>query len=261
LTTTRIEYANPIMQVLHAGAVVVESSSAPPTPLTLDYERHDLSAPGRLDKREQILLDAKAMEQPRRWARPRRIFVCSMTDLFGEWVTDEQIDQVFAAMIAAPRHTFMLLTKRPSRMVSWWTRPRRILGGGTLAVWPAHIWAGTTIESDAFTWRANVLRRTPAPVRFVSAEPLLSGLPGLCLDGISWLIIGGESGPGRRELDHTWARDLVERGHGAGLAVFVKQDSGPRPGLRPDFLGALVQEWPTPAPAHSTPNSGARAMA
>ncbi len=98
--------------------------------------------------------------------------------------------------------------------------------GGTAWIppWPLpNVWAGTTVEDDERAWRADALRRAPAAVRFISAEPLLGPVPSLRLDGIDWCIIGGESGPAARPLDLAWVRDLIGRCRGTGTAVFVKQ--------------------------------------
>lgn len=183
---------------------------------------------------------------PARWKDPRRIFVNSMSDLFHDDYTDDQLDAVFSVMYQVDRHTYQVLTKRPTRMrdyvLEWLQRT------GLPAV-PAHIWLGTTIELDQYTWRANRLREIPVPVRFISAEPLLGPLPSLDLEGIGWLIIGGESGPGYRTLDHAWARALRDRARQHGTAVFFKQDSGHRTEMRPylveeDGSQSTIEEYP-----------------
>jgi protein gp37 len=93
--------------------------------------------------------------------------------------------------------------------------------------WPGHIWAGTSVELDRFTWRSNrYLREVPAAVRFVSAEPLLGPLPSLALDHVHWLITGGESGPHHRPCEPEWVRDLRDRCHASGVAFFHKQRGG-----------------------------------
>lgn len=155
------------------------------------------------------------LDLPRKWKKPRRIFVNSMSDLFHKDVPDDFISKVFGTMIAANHHTYQVLTKRPKRMARFFA--------GLAGKLPAHIWMGTSIESDLYTWRADYLRKVQAEVRFISAEPLLSDLPSLDLSGIQWLIVGGESGAGAREMDEMWARGLVERARDAGTAVFVKQ--------------------------------------
>ena len=113
--------------------------------------------------------------------------------------------------------------------------------------WPLpNVWLGVSIESDAYTWRAKVLSEIPAAVRFVSAEPLLGPLPSLSLSGITWLIVGGESGgPRKRYMDHAWARELRDKAVRYGCAFFFKQSSGPRPemGTALQELDGSVTEW------------------
>ena len=160
------------------------------------------------------------LAMPLAWKRPRRIFVNSMSDLFHEAVPAEHIRRVFEVMVSADWHIFQVLTKRPRRMA-------------TLAPdlpWPPHIWAGTSVELDRYTWRANVyLREVPAAVRFVSAEPLLGPLPSLGLDHLHWLITGGESGARHRPCDPEWVRQLRDRCRAADVAFFHKQWGGRTP--------------------------------
>ena len=160
------------------------------------------------------------LELPLGWKRPRRIFVNSMSDLFHESIPDDYIQSVFAVMARADWHVFQVLTKRPRRMAEM----------APSLPWPAHVWAGTSVELDRYTWRANAcLRRVPAAVRFVSAEPLLGPLPSLELDHLHWLIVGGESGAAHRPMDISWVRDLRDRSNDAGVAFFFKQVGGRTP--------------------------------
>ncbi len=157
------------------------------------------------------------LELPLKWRQPRRIFVNSMSDLFHEAVPDDTIQAIFQVMAQADHHIFQLLTKRPRRMAEM----------AASLPWPAHIWAGTSVELDRYTWRANhCLRRVPAAVRFVSAEPLLGSLPSLQLDHLQWVITGGESGPRHRPCDLQWVRALRDRCQEAGVAFFLKQWGG-----------------------------------
>jgi protein gp37 len=177
---------------------------------------------------------------PLTWKRPRRIFVNSMSDLFHEDVPEAFIHEVFAVMAQADWHTFQVLTKRPRRMA-------------TLAPklpWPAHIWAGTSVELDRYAWRANsCLRQVPAAVRFVSAEPLLGPLPSLQLDHLHWVIAGGESGPHFRPCDPAWMRDLRDRCQETGVAFFLKQWGGRTPkALGRELDGRTWDEGPTNTP-------------
>jgi protein gp37 len=188
---------------------------------------------GEPDK-DAVRLDERVLTQPSRWKRPRTVFVCSMTDLFEESVPFEWIWRIFQVMRDNPHHTYQVLTKRPGRMydfLQWlrfeWYAGRSVFRNqwvkdefksaepltdglfGKLWSKPAgdygadygHIWVGTSIELDRYSWRAEKLRQIPAAVRFISAEPLLGPLDELDLTNIDWLIGGGESaGPPERRL-------------------------------------------------------------
>lgn len=186
-------------------------------------------------------LDETALLQPLRWKKPRKIFVASMTDLFGTWVPVEWIARIFDVMENNPQHTYIVLTKRPKQMRDYINRR------WTGAYQPQFIWCGVTIESDAYTWRANYLRATNAAVRWISAEPLLSGLPSLDLTGIDWLVTGGESGPKARPSHPDWYRDLRDRATAAGVAFFHKQN-----GAWLDATDTPDGEWPLGTGAESS---------
>lgn len=187
-------------------------------------------------------LDESALRQPLRWRKPRKIFVCSMTDVAGSWVPDAWLDRIWAVMALAPQHTYLVLTKRPSRLWEWIRSDpyERVLRAASvfrderpeLTAYPVdnparfpyrQIWIGVSVESDRYVWRANILRQIPAAIRWISAEPLLSGLPSLDLTGISWLVAGGESGAGARPMAVSWTRDLRDRCLLNGTAFFLKQ--------------------------------------
>lgn len=155
------------------------------------------------------------LDQPTRWTKPRTVFVNSMSDLFQESVPTSFIDRVFRSMEDAPHHTFQVLTKRPGRMAS----VMRQIQPTPLD----HVWLGTSIELDRYSWRADKLRQTPAAVRFLSLEPLLGPLPLLELSGLDWVIVGGESGHGARPMDAGWVRDLMAQCQEADVAFFFKQ--------------------------------------
>jgi protein gp37 len=223
-----------------------------------------------------VVLNEKALMQPHHWRQPRVIFVCSMTDIAGEWVTFEWFHALMTVMAETPRHTYQVLTKRPTRLKALIERFQEDAPGFGPYPLP-NVWIGTTIESDRYVWRANVLRQTPAAVRFVSAEPLLTGLPSLDLAGIDWLIGGGESGgpPDRRLVDGgpyhkrcthdlmpkplavEWARDLRDRCLAAGTAFFWKQWGG----LSPKSGGRLLdgRTWDQYPVAAATPTTGQEA--
>lgn len=196
--------------------------------------------------------------------RPRLIFVENQSDLFGEWVTDDQIDQIFAVMALCPQHTFQVLTKRPERMLkymsgieeaqgTWWRgalwegTAQKIYAGlhpseaDSVSEWLAvhlplkNVWLGVSDEGNQHA-RIDLLRRTPAANRFVSAEPLIFDPGTTNLRNVGWVICGGESGPGARPMNPEWARSLRDQCQAAGVAYFMKQMGstyGPKKGHEP----------------------------
>ena len=156
------------------------------------------------------------LELPLHWKKPRRIFVNSMSDLFHSGVPDEFILKVFETMVKADQHVFQVLTKRPQRLARL----------APSLPWPANVWAGVSVESNEVAWRADFLRRVPAAVRFISAEPLIGPVDELNLDGIDWVITGGESGAGHRPCDPEWVRDVRDRCTSTGVHYFHKQWGG-----------------------------------
>jgi protein gp37 len=163
-----------------------------------------------------LTLRPEALDVPLHWKRPRVIFVNSMSDLFHRDVPDEYIQLVFDVMSRTPHHVYQVLTKRAERVA----RMARALP------WPPHVWMGVSVESPAFSWRIDYLRRTPAAIRFISAEPLLAPIPDLDLTGIHWLIAGGESQSGCRPADTAWFRDLRDQCTRARVKFFLKQLGG-----------------------------------
>ena len=129
------------------------------------------------------------LEQPLTWKQPRTIFVNSMSDLFHEAVEDAFVKNVFDVMAAAHWHTFQVLTKRPERAAAL----------ASSLLWPANLWLGVSVENQRWTTRIDILRGIGARVLFLSCEPLLGPLS-LDLEGIHWVIAGGESGPRARPM-------------------------------------------------------------
>ena len=176
--------------------------------------------------------------------RPRRIFVENQSDLFAEWVTDEMLDRVHAVMALCPQHTFQVLTKRPERMLAYFQLVEgekdmeRWINAAYGAVedlspcwaaaaeelsWPLpNVWLGVSDEGNQHG-RIDLLRETPAAARFVSAEPLIFDPGKVNLEGIHWVIVGGESGRGARPMDPAWARSLRDQCKATGTAYFMKQ--------------------------------------
>ncbi len=163
-----------------------------------------------------------------------------MSDLFHEAVPESFIQQVFTTMAQAHWHIFQVLTKRSHRLAA--LAPR--------LPWPDHVWAGVSVENRRWVGRADDLRRVPASVRFISAEPLLGPLDDLDLTGIHWVITGGESGPRHRPLDPDWVRALRDRCVAAGVAYFHKQWGGRTPKAGGRLLdGRTWDELPMPLPS------------
>jgi len=164
----------------------------------------------------QLTLHEDALEIPLRWKKPRMIFVNSMSDLFHEDIPLEFIRRVFGIMQTAHWHTYQVLTKRAERLAE--LAPN--------LPWPPNVWVGVTVEEQRYTHRIDLLRTVPAAVRFLSLEPLLGPLPNLNLEGIHWVIVGGESGPGARPLRPEWVTDIRDQCQKAGVPFFFKQWGG-----------------------------------
>jgi protein gp37 len=173
------------------------------------------------------------LDQPLRWKKPRRIFVCSMGDLFHKDVPYNAIIDTFDRMEEAEHHTFMVLTKRPQRMREF-IMAEITHGRKDIAPTP-NVWLGATVENMDQRWRMEELLMTPAAKRFISAEPLLGPLEikyGLMngpflqkADGkanIDWVICGGETGPGARFMHPHWVENLRDQCTEAGVPFFFK---------------------------------------
>ncbi|NNN13418.1 MAG: phage Gp37/Gp68 family protein [Acidimicrobiaceae bacterium] len=165
-----------------------------------------------------VTLHEESLNLPFSWTTPTTVFVNSMSDLFHDRVPLEFIQSVFSVMEATPQHTYQVLTKRSQRLVKLAYELR----------WPPNIWMGVSIENQSYSFRARHLLEVPASVRFISAEPLIGPLS-LTLDGIHWVIAGGESGIGARGMDPTWVREIRDDCLEAGVAFFFKQWGGRTP--------------------------------
>jgi protein gp37 len=180
---------------------------------------------------------------PLRWPGRKTVFVDSMGDVAHPRVPRPALARIWAAMALTPQHTYQVLTKRPSRLAALLASDgfardvaaaaaERALADGRAWTpsWPLpNVWAGTSIESDDYTWRARFIRGIDVPVRFLSLEPLLGPLPSLDLGGIDWVIAGGESGAGCRPLDMAWVRAVRDRCTEQGIDFFFKQVGGRTP--------------------------------
>ena len=203
-----------------------------------------------------LQLRPERLRDPLKWRKPRTVFVNSMSDLFHPDIPPEYLDRVFETMTEAAQHTFQVLTKRPERAVelagrwAWppnvwmgvsvenqrWTSRIDILRTIPTAVrflsceplladrwaWPPNVWMGVSVENQHWTSRVDILRAIPAAVRFLSCEPLLAPLD-LDLEGIDWVIAGGESGAGARPMAAEWARSLRDQCVDAAVPYFFKQ--------------------------------------
>lgn len=158
------------------------------------------------------------IDLPRRWKKPRVIFVNSMSDLFQEAVPDDFIRAVFATMQDCPQHTFQILTKRSDRL-------RQL--GPTLP-WPENVWIGVSVEDARVMDRITDLAAVPAQVRFLSCEPLIGPLENVPLLGIHWVIVGGESGPGARPMQREWVESIHRQCRRSQVPFFFKQWGGVR---------------------------------
>lgn len=164
----------------------------------------------------KLALHEEMLELPLRWKKPRTIFVNSMSDLFHKDIPVEYIQRVFEVMNRCLQHTFQVLTKRPHLTAEH---------GARLNFTP-NIWMGTSVENMLVTHRIADLQRVEAQVRFLSLEPLLGPLPRLNLAGIHWVIVGGESGPGAREMKEEWVRQIHTQCMAHGVPFFFKQWGG-----------------------------------
>jgi protein gp37 len=184
----------------------------------------------------KLTLHDDALRIPFGWAAPRKVFVNSMSDLFHPDVPDNFIQRVFDVMVETPRHEYQILTKRSKRLAEL----------AKQLPWPSNVWIGVSIEDQRYAFRAEQLRSVPASVRFISAEPLIGPLR-LDLDGIGWIIVGGESGGQARPMDPGWVRTLRDDCVDADVPFFFKQWGGrnPKAGGR-ELDGQLWSEYPKP---------------
>ena len=185
-----------------------------------------------------VTVHPQALDEPTRWRTPRVVFVNSMSDLFHARVPLDFIRDVFDVCRDTPQHTYQVLTKRSLRL-------RRV---ADKLDWPSNVWMGVSVENAAALQRVDHLRDVPAAVRFLSCEPLLGPLDGLDLDGIDWVIAGGESVPNNRSIDANWVREIRDACQAAGVAFFFKQWGGRTPkALGRDLDGRHWDEMPTSA--------------
>jgi protein gp37 len=163
-----------------------------------------------------LTLHEDALELPLRWRKPQTIFVNSMSDMFHARVPRDFILRAFDVMRRAHWHRFQVLTKRADRLLTL----------STDLPWSENIWMGVSVENDAYAYRIDHLRQTGAAIKFLSLEPLLGPLNSLDLNGIDWVIVGGESGPGARPMRSEWVTSIRDQCIEANVPFFFKQWGG-----------------------------------
>jgi protein gp37 len=164
----------------------------------------------------EVTCHEHVLSVPRNLRKPQMIFVNSMSDLFHRRVPTKFIKKIFGSMLTADHHTYQVLTKRAERLEEL----------SNYLEWQPHIWMGVTVESADYKFRIGCLRRTNAHVKFLSCEPLLGSLGKLDLQGIDWVIVGGESGPGARPIKEEWIIEVRDQCVKAGVPFFFKQWGG-----------------------------------
>jgi protein gp37 len=206
---------------------------------TTKYRRLTRKSGNRFVWTGKIALDRRALDAPKAWARPRQIFVNSMSDLFHADVPAEFVHAVWRTMQETPQHTYQILTKRPHRMAE------------ITSVFPLlkNVWLGTSVESSDYLDRIDDLRRVASAVRFVSFEPLLGSVADADLTNIHWAIVGGESGPRARPMDQVWVQEIQQTCRRFGTAFFFKQWGGKNKKAAGRVLnGRTYDEMPSASP-------------
>lgn len=161
----------------------------------------------------KLTLHEKALEEPVHWKAGHNIFVCSMSDIFHEDVPFEFVDKIMATIRLTPQHRYQILTKRAERMKDYFAS-REV---------PRNVWLGVTVECEATKFRMDYLRNIDAQVKFLSCEPLLEDLGEMNLEGIDWVIVGGESGPRARPMKLDWVTHIMKQVEVQNCAFFFKQ--------------------------------------
>lgn len=183
-----------------------------------------------------VTLHEDLIDRPKEWRKPRTVFVNSMSDLFHQRVPIEFIQAVFRTMEETPWHTYQVLTKRA----------RRLLQLSSHLPWSKNIWMGVSVENQDHVDRVAALSNTTAFVKFLSLEPLLGPIDSLPLDGIDWVIVGGESGPRSRPMEKSWVRGIRDTCLNNGVPFFFKQWGGTRKALNGRVLdGKVWNQYPT----------------
>ena len=207
-----------------------------------------MRVPGYDARPDVVQLQPDRLDLPLSWNKPRRVFVNSMSDAFHRDIPDHYLLSMFQVMkqsIDRAGHVFQVLTKRPGRAVAWWQQHSSYFPDG----WPENIWLGTSVENQKYAPRLTVLARVPAPVRFASIEPLLGPVDltdWLSTGSLSWVIVGGESGPRARSMDLEWLDSLKSQCVESSVPLFVKQlgTLWARAVDASDLKGGSPSDWP-----------------
>ncbi|WCB45251.1 DUF5131 family protein [Nitratidesulfovibrio vulgaris] len=182
-----------------------------------------------------VTLHHDCLATPLSWKSPKMVFVNSMSDIFHEDIPLEFIKKIFVTISLAKQHTFQLLTKRAERLQELQEH----------LPWPKNLWMGVTVEHSDYMHRVDILRSAPAHIKFLSLEPLLSPIHGLDLSEISWVIVGGESGPSARGMDIDWVRDIRDQCIAADTPFFFKQWGGTnKKKAGRELDGKVWDQWP-----------------
>ena len=160
-----------------------------------------------------LTMHNNVLDEPIKWKKPHTIFVCSMSDLFHENVPFSFIDKVVETIKSTPQHNYQILTKRANRMAEYFSDK----------IIPKNAWLGVTVDIASSKSRIDFLRNLNAPIKFLSCEPLLEDLGDMNLDGIDWVIVGGESGAKARPMKEEWVQSIKVQTEKQGSAFFFKQ--------------------------------------
>ena len=161
----------------------------------------------------ELTLHEDDLGEPLQWKKPHNIFVCSMSDIFHEDVPFEFVDKIMETILKTPQHRYQILTKRAERMEEYFST--RLI--------PRNVWLGVTVEWKRSIYRIDHLRHLNASVKFLSCEPLIEDLGCINLEGIDWIIVGGESGPKARPMMLDWVVNIKRQVEQQGSAFFFKQ--------------------------------------
>ena len=193
---------------------------------------------------ENVMCLPHKLNEPFGATQPAIIFTCSMADVFHQQVPYAFVDRMFEVMRRTERHTYQVLTKRPKRALAY------------PGEWHKNVWIGTSVEDSRVIHRIDTLRKIPATLRFLSIEPLIGRIGKMDLEGIHWVIVGGESGAGFRDMDHAWAREIRDQCLEAGIPDYFKQSAALKNNTEPYLKEAngSKNKWEQIPPALSIKN-------